>query len=80
MTPITEKQKGELAAQTVAKLYENAQLRQEFMRAYSTSPDTIRSFLTTKLDLPPDFANEITSKQDQALSDYIGKLICDFLW
>jgi hypothetical protein len=76
----TEIEKGKLAAQTVAKLFADDALRSEFMKAYASSPDSIASFLMDRLELPEEFADEIVSKQSQELSNYIGKLICDYLW
>lgn len=68
------------AAKTVAELFNDDALRQEFMQAYAAGPDAIKSFLTGKIEMPEDLAADIVSRQGQELSDYIGQLVCNYLW
>jgi hypothetical protein len=68
------------ASQTVATLFSDADLREKFMQAYNTSPEAIKAFLVDEMKLPDDLATEISSREDQALSNYIGQLVCDYLW
>lgn len=68
------------AAKTVANLFDNDALRQQFMQAYSSGPDAIKTFLIGEIGMPEDLAADIVSRQDQELSNYIGQLVCDYLW
>ncbi len=68
------------AAKTVATLFNDDALRQKFMQAYNTSPEAIKAFLTGELGMPADLAADIASREDQELSNYIGQLVCDYLW
>ena len=76
----SEQEASFYAAQTVAKLFENDALRQQFMQAYNSGKDDIEAFLTGEMGMPDDLAAKIASQQDQELSDYIGKLVCNYLW
>ena len=69
------------AAKTVSVLFQDDALRQQFMQAYNSGPADIKAFLTgPKIGMPEDLASDIVSRQDQELSNYIGKLVCDYLW
>lgn len=73
-------QAQEYAAQTVATLFNDQPMRQEFMQAYASGPAAIKPFLMDRLGMPEDLAQDIVSRKDQELSNYIGQLVCDYLW
>lgn len=80
---MTDKEKQEWAAKTVAILYDNPDLKQEFMTAYHTSPAAISAFLGgPNIGMPKELVDVVVKHRNDgtALSNYIGKLVCDFLW
>lgn len=78
---MTDDERNEWAARTVVILYGNESIRKQFMDAYNTkSPDVIKAFLTDRIGMPDELATPISQGRDQALSNYIGKLVCDYLW
>jgi hypothetical protein len=81
---MTDEEKQEWAAKTVAILYGNQSLRQQFMTAYhSQSTGPISTFLAgPSVGMPKELVDEIVKNRNngQALSDYIGQLVCDYLW
>ncbi|MEO0386807.1 MAG: hypothetical protein AAF281_04655 [Pseudomonadota bacterium] len=68
------------AARVVSVLYEDEALRTEFMNLYNTDPDSINSFMVEKLDMPQDLADTICALKGDPLTDYIGKLVCGYIW
>ena len=81
---MTDDQKQEWAAKTVAILYGDSNLRQQFMTAYhSQSTDPISDFLMgPSIGMPKELVDEIVKNRNngEALSNYIGQLVCDYLW
>ena len=79
---MTDDQKEMWAARTVAVLYNDPVLKQQFMTAYhASSPAQIKAFLVAApVSMPSDLADEIIAQDDQDLSNYIGKLVCNYLW
>lgn len=78
---MTDDERAEWAARTVTILYGNPSLRDEFMKDYNTkSPAVIKAFLTDRIGMPDELATPISQGKGEALSNYIGKLVCDYLW
>lgn len=76
----TPEQASYYASKTVAELFNDDKMRQEFMQAYNSGPAAIKPFLIDRLGMPEDLAADIVSRGDQELSDYIGTLVCNYLW
>ena len=80
---MTDAEKQKWAAKPVAVLYGDETLRQQFMTAYHASPAAISAFLTgPSVGMPSELADVIVQHRNDgtALSNYIGKLVCDYLW
>ena len=81
---MTDAEKQEWAAKTVSIIYSDQKLRQQFMTAYhSQSTDPISALLAgPSIGMPKELVDEIVKNRNkgQALSNYIGQLVCDYMW
>lgn len=64
----------------VSKLFENEDLRQEFMNIYGQDIAAAKDFLVHRLGMPEEMAEPIASKRGDDLSMFVGQNVCSYLW
>lgn len=64
----------------VSELFQNDEMRQQFMNVYSQSASEAQDYLVEKLQVPEQMAHQIVSKQGEELNKFVGGNICKYLW
>jgi hypothetical protein len=75
-----QKTPGYYTSMAVAKMFDDDNLRQQFMAAYGEGPSAAADFLTNKVGMPADMAQEVAAKQGDELNSFVGGNVCSYLW